>query len=160
LKPQLQSNSDYKFLLDIRKYAEDQVGELTYPDDILKRVMLRNNEDKGMEYVEKNYAESIKQLTWHLIKEQIVAANGIKVSDDDVKTAAKTAARMQFAQYGMNNVPDDYLENYAKEMLGKREHVDAFVDSAIDNKIVETMKNVVKLDVKKVTLEDFNALMK
>jgi len=160
LKPQLQSNSDYKFLLDIRKYAEDQVGELTYPDDILKRVMLRNNEDKGMEYVEKNYAESIKQLTWHLIKEQIVAANGIKVSDDDVKTAAKTAARMQFAQYGMNNVPDDYLENYAKEMLGKREHVDAFVDSAIDNKIVETMKNVVKLDVKKVTLEEFNALMK
>ena len=68
LKPQLQANSDYKFLIDVRKYAEDAVGELTFPDALLKRVMLLNNKDKGEEYVEKNYDESIRQLKWHLIK--------------------------------------------------------------------------------------------
>lgn len=160
LKPQLQANSDYKFLIDVRKYAEDAVGELTFPDALLKRVMLLNNKDKGEEYVEKNYDESIRQLRWHLIKEQLVAANNIKVEDADVKAAAKEAARMQFAQYGMNNVPDEYLDNYAGEMLKKRDSAAGFVDSAVENKLVQALKGVVTLDEKTVTLDEFNELMK
>lgn len=160
LKPQLQANSDYKFLIDVRKYAEDTVGELTFPDALLKRVMLLNNKDKGEEYVEKNYDESIKQLKWHLIKEQLVAANNIKVEDADVKVAAKEAARMQFAQYGMNNVPEEYLENYADEMLKKRDNAANFVDNAVEKKLVEALKGVVTLDEKTVTLDEFNELMK
>lgn len=160
LKPQLQANSDYKFLIDVRKYAEDAVGELTFPDALLKRVMLLNNKDKGEEYIEKNYDESIRQLKWHLIKEQLVAANNIKVEDADVKAAAKEAARMQFAQYGMNNVPDEYLDNYAGEMLKKRDSAAGFVDSAVENKLVQALKGVVTLDEKTVTLDEFNELMK
>lgn len=160
LKPQLQANSDYKFLIDVRKYAEDAVGELTFPDALLKRVMLLNNKDKGEEYVEKNYDESIRQLKWHLIKEQLVAENNIKVEDADVKAAAKEAARMQFAQYGMNNVPDEYLDNYAGEMLKKRDSAAGFVDSAVENKLVQALKGVVTLDEKTVTLDEFNELMK
>lgn len=160
LKPQLQANSDYKFLIDVRKYAEDAVGELTFPDALLKRVMFLNNKDKGEEYVEKNYDESIRQLKWHLIKEQLVAANNIKVEDADVKAAAKEAARMQFAQYGMNNVPDEYLDNYAGEMLKKRDSAAGFVDSAVENKLVQALKGVVTLDEKTVTLDEFNELMK
>lgn len=59
LKPQLQANSDYKFMLDVRKYAEDKVGELTFPDALLKRIMLLNNKDKGEEYVEKKDRKSV-----------------------------------------------------------------------------------------------------
>ena len=160
LKPQLQANSDYKFMLDVRKYAEDKVGELTFPDALLKRIMLLNNKDKGEEYVEKNYDESIKQLKWHLIKEQLVAANNIKVEDADVRAAAKEAARMQFAQYGMNNVPEEYLDNYADEMLKKRDSAANFVDSAVEKKLVDALKGVVSLDKKTVTLDEFNELMK
>ncbi len=160
LKPQLQANSDYKFMLDVRKYAEDKVGELTFPDALLKRIMLLNNKDKGEEYVEKNYDESIKQLKWHLIKEQLVAANNIKVEDADVKATAKEAARMQFAQYGMNNVPEEYLDNYADEMLKKRDSAANFVDSAVEKKLVDALKGVVSLDKKTVTLDEFNELMK
>ena len=101
LKPQLEANSDYKFMLDVRTYCENKVGELTWPDELLKRIMLLNNKDKGEDFVEKNYAESIKQLEWHLIKEQLVKANEIKIEDADVKAAAVEMARMQFAQYGM-----------------------------------------------------------
>ena len=107
LKPQLEANSDYKFMLDVRTYCENKVGELTWPDELLKRIMLLNNKDKGEDFVEKNYAESIKQLEWHLIKEQLVKANEIKIEDADVKAAAVEMARMQFAQYGMTNVPDE-----------------------------------------------------
>ena len=159
IAPQLQQNSDYKFLLDVRAYLEKKVGDLQFPEALLKRVMLQNNQDKGADYVEKNFEGSIKELKWHLIKEQIVAANDIKVEDNDLKAVAKEAIRAQFAQYGMSNVPDDVLENYAAEQLKKRENIENFVDRAIDTKLTETLKNVVKLNQKEVTLADFNKLM-
>ena len=159
IKPQLESNSDYKFLLDLRAYMEKKVGEVTFPEALLKRVMLQNTQDKGADYVEKNFEGSIKELKWHLIKEQLVAANEIKVEDADVKAIAKDAIRQQFAQYGMSNVPDDVLENYAAEQLKKRENIDGFVDRAVDQKLVEKLKTVVKLTKKEVSLEDFNKMM-
>jgi trigger factor len=135
------------------------VGEVAFPEALLKRVMLQNNKDKDADYVEKNFEGSIKELKWHLIKEQLVAANQIKVEDADVKAVAKDAIRQQFAQYGMSNVPDDVLENYAAEQLKKRENIDGFVDRAVDQKLVETLKTVVKLTKKEVSLEDFNKTM-
>lgn len=160
LQPQLEANSDYKFMLDVRTYCENKVGELTWPDELLKRIMLLNNKDKGEDFVEKNYAESIKQLEWHLIKEQLVKANEIKIEDADVKAAAMEMARMQFAQYGMTNVPDEYVENYANELLKKREAVDNFVERAIDVKLAAAIKNTVSLNNKEVTLDEFNEMMK
>ena len=159
IAPQLQQNSDYKFLLDIRQYVEKTVGDLQFPEALLKRMMLQNNQDKGVDYVEKNFEGSIKELKWHLIKEQIVAANNIKVEEADLKAVAKEVIRAQFAQYGMSNVPDDVLENYAAEQLKKRENVDNFVDRAVDMKLTEALKNVVKLNEKEVSLEDFNKQM-
>ena len=160
LQPQLEANSDYKFMLDVRTYCENKVGELTWPDELLKRIMLLNNKDKGEDFVEKNYAESIKQLEWHLIKEQLVKANDIKIEDADVKAAAMEMARMQFAQYGMTNVPDEYVENYANELLKKREAVDNFVERAIDVKLAAAIKNTVSLNNNEVTLDEFNEMMK
>jgi len=159
IAPQLQQNSDYKFLLDVRAHMEKKVGKLEFPEALLKRVMLQNNQDKGADYVEKNFEGSIKELAWHLIKEQLVAANNIKVEEDDLKAVAKEAIRAQFAQYGMSNVPEDVLENYAAEQMKKRENVDNFVDRAVDVKLTEALKNVVKLNQKEVTLEEFNKLM-
>ena len=159
LKAQLQQNSDWKFLQDLRAHCEKKAGKLTWPDELLKRIMKQNNPDKGDDYVEKNYEGSVKELTWHLIKEQLVSANDIKISDDEVKAAAREAARAQFAQYGMSNVPDEYLDNYAQDMLKKEENVQGFVDRAIDQKLIEVMKNVVKLNEKTVSLDEFNKAM-
>ena len=159
LKAQLAVDADYKFILDVRAYCEKKVGKLQFPDALLKRIMLNNNKDKGEEFVEKNYEQSVKELTWHLIKEQLVAANQIKVDEADVLNAAKETARVQFAQYGMNNVPDEYVENYAKEILKKRENVDGLVDRAVDIKLTDALKKVVKLNEKEISLDDFNKMM-
>ncbi len=156
---QLKTDSDYKFLQDVRAYLEKKVGDLVFPEALLKRVMLQNNKDKGADFVEKNFEGSIKELKWHLIKEQLVEAQGIKVDDDDLKGIAKEAARAQFAQYGMSNVPEEYLDNYAQEMLKKRENVDGLVDRAVDVKLTAALKGVVKLNEKSISLEDFQKML-
>lgn len=159
IKEQTVTDCDYKFLLDVRSYLEDKVGKLTFPDEILKRVMLLNNKERGEEFVEKNYEASIQQLTWHLIKEQLVEANKVKIEDKDVREAAKETARIQFAQYGMIQVPEEYVDNYVTEMFKKKENVDAFVDRAIDLKLIEALKKVVTLETKEVTLDEFNKIV-
>ena len=159
MKAQFAVDSDFRFIQDVRKHCEKKVGKLVFPEELLKRVMLNNNKDKGADYVEKNFDMSIKELEWHLIKEQLVAANDIKIDENDIKDAAKDAARAQFAQYGMTNIPDEYLENYAADMLKKKEYVDNLVDRSIDRKLTEVLKKVVKLNEKDITFEEFNKMM-
>ena len=158
IKEQMVQNADFRFLQDVRTYVEGKIGEVKYADDLMKRIMLANNKDKGMEYVEKNYEASIKELTWSLAKNQIVEAQKIKVDDADVKAVAIDVTRMQFAQYGMTSVPEEYLEQYAEGMLKNREQVDNLVNAAVDRKLMAALKDVVKLDKKTISFEEFGKL--
>ena len=159
LESQLEQNSNYKFMIDVRAYMENKVGELQFPNELLKRVMKQNNKDKGDDYVEKNFEGSLRELKWHLIKQQLVEANAIKVEDADVKAIAVESIRQQFAQYGMSEVPEDVLEKYADEQLKKRETVEAYVDRAVEQKLMKALLTVVKLNEKSVTLDEFNKML-
>ncbi|MDE7379084.1 MAG: trigger factor [Paraprevotella sp.] len=158
LAAQFVNDSDYKFMLDVRGYLMNKIGKLEYPDALLKRVMRLNNADKDEKFVEDNYDKSIEELTWHLIKEQLVKAYEIKVEQSDLMEAAKEVTRMQFAQYGMANVPDEVLENYAKEQLKKKEQVDGLVNRTVERKLGQAVKAVVKLNGKTVSLDEFNKM--
>ncbi len=155
----LQWEADYKFLVDVRKHMEKKVGKLEFPEALLKRMMLNNNKDKGEDFVEEHFKASIDELKWYLIKEQLVEAHNVKVEDADIKAIAKEVARSQFAQYGMVNVPDEYLDSYAAEIAKKREHLNELIDRAMDVKLTAALKNVVKLDEKEISLEDFQKMM-
>lgn len=149
------NDSDYKFLLDVRSYMENKVGELEFPNDLLKKIMKANNKDKDDNFINDNFDKSIVELKWQLIKDQLVKANNIKIDDKDIKAAAVQAARFQFAQYGMNNIPNEYLESFAQEMLKKKEQVSQLVERCADQKLAEALKTVVKLNKKSISTEDF-----
>ena len=157
---QFMADSNYKFLLDARTYLMNKVGKLEFPDALLKKIMLMNNEDKGESFVEENYEKSLEELTWHLIKEQLVEAFGIKVEQDDILAMAKENTRMQFAQYGMMSLPEEMLDNYAKEMLKKKENVEGLVNRAVETKLAAALKGKVTLNNKEVSMEEFNNLLK
>ena len=157
---QFVADSNYKFLLDARTYLMNKVGKLEFPDALLKKIMLLNNEDKGESFVEENYEKSLEELTWHLIKEQLVEAFGIKVEQADILEMAKENTRMQFAQYGMMSIPEEMLENYAKEMLKKKENVEGLVNRAVESKLAAALKVKVSLNNKEVSMEEFNNLLK
>ena len=155
---QFAADSDYKFLIDVRNYIVNKIGKLEFADDLMKRIMLDNNKEKGEEFVSEHYEKSLEELTWHLVKEKLVAANNIKVEQADVNEMAKEATRAQFAQYGMINVPEELLENYSKEMLKKRESVEALVNRVVESKLSEILKGQVTLNHKAVSAEEFNKM--
>ena len=156
---QFKKDSDYRFIIDVRNYLTKKLGKLEFPEEKLKKLMLANA--KGdQKKVDENYDKSIEELTWHLIKEQLVEMTQTKVEDKDVKDMAKEVTRMQFAQYGMFNIPDEYLESSVTEMLKKRETVDNLIDRCIELKLSTALKSMVTLNNKNVTPEEFNELFK
>ena len=150
-------DSDFRFLIDVRNYVTKKLGKLEFPDEKLKKIML-NNAEGDEKKVEDNYEKSIEELTWHLVKEQLVEQTGVKVDDKDVIEMAKDVTRMQFAQYGMMNIPDEYLDGSVKEMMKKRETVDNLIDRCIEVKLGTALKDIVSLKTKNVTPAEFNKL--
>lgn len=158
LKEQFDENSNYKFLIDLKKYMEDKVGNLTFPDALLKRIMLTNSSELDENKVEENYEKSIEALKWSLIKNELVKQLDIKITDEILLAAAKDMTRMQFAQYGMNNIPEEYIDQYAKEMLKKQDQVSQLFEHCVEREIGKKIKDKITLETKNVSLEDFNKM--
>lgn len=156
LQEQYDKDADYRFLGDLRNYLFEKVGEVEFPDEKIKIIMKANA--KNEEEVEANYQKNIESLKWHLIKEQLVEQNQIKVEDTDVIDMAREVTKMQFAQYGLINIPEEYINNSVNEMLKKRETVDNLIDRSIEMKLAKALKEIVKLNVKKVSVEEFNKM--
>ncbi len=153
-----EADSEFKFVQDLRAYLTKRIGEVEYPDAILKRLMKLNNPEKEEAAIESEYAATKAELTWHLIKEQLSDQLEVKVEQADVVETAKVAARMQFAQYGMMNVPEDALTNYANEMLKNKQQAEGMVARTVETKIAAKAKEMIKLNKKTVTLDEFNKL--
>lgn len=157
---QFQKDSEFKFMLDLRKHLLERIGKLEFPETMLKRIMRLNNPDKEENFVEENFERSLEELTWQLAKEQLTEQFEIKLTQEDVLEAAKSVTKMQFAQYGMMEVPEELLNQYAQEMLKKKDQTEGLVTRAIEQKIAAKAKETVKLNEKTVSLDEFNKMFK
>lgn len=156
LSEQFKTDSEFRFVIDLKKYLVKRIGNVEFPEAMLKRIMQKNNPDKDAEFIEKNFQPSIEELKWHLIKEQLCDQLEIKVEQHDVLETAKEVTRMQFAQYGMTNIPEDALNNYANEMLKNKQQAEGLVTRTVERKLGVAAKSVVKISEKTVTLDEFN----
>ena len=148
--------SDYKLLMDVRTYLMEKLGKFEFNESILRRIMDSNKAEGAEAVSEEDFQKSLTELSWHLIKEQLAKKYEIKIDDNDVLSVAKDATRDQFAQYGMANVPDDLLENYAKEMLKQEKTREALINRAVDVKLIASVKGAITLAEENISVEDFN----
>ncbi len=155
IKRNFSSEAEYQFMQDVRSYVLGRIGEVEFPEAILKRFMKLRNADKGEEYVEENFKQSLPELLWHLAKEQLCDQLEVKVEHEDVLETAKAFTRLQFAQYGMINLPEESITNYAAEMLKNEQQAQGLVERTVENKLAAKVKETVTLKTKEVTMEEF-----
>ena len=158
IKRNFSSEAEYQFMQDVRSYVLGRIGEVEFPEAILKRFMKLRNADKGEEYVEENFKQSLPELLWHLAKEQLCDQLEVKVEHEDVLETAKAFTRLQFAQYGMINLPEESITNYAAEMLKNEQQAQGLVERTVENKLAAKVKEAVTLKTKEVTMEEFRKL--
>ena len=158
IKRNFSSEAEYQFMQDVRSYVLGRIGEVEFPEAILKRFMKLRNADKGEEYVEENFKQSLPELLWHLAKEQLCDQLEVKVEHEDVLETAKAFTRLQFAQYGMINLPEESITSYAAEMLKNEQQAQGLVERTVENKLAAKVKETVTLKTKEVTMEEFRKL--
>lgn len=152
-------DSNYKFILDVKDYCLKKVGTVKFPEEIMKREMILNADNEEQKAnIEKDFANILVDREWALICSKLVERLNVKIEDEQMKNAAKLVAKSQFAQYGLNNVPDEYLENYANEMLKDEKQFQRLLSRAIDIELTKAIKATVKLQKKKISIKDFNAM--
>ncbi|MBW8332880.1 MAG: trigger factor [Prolixibacteraceae bacterium] len=151
-------SSDYKFSIDSRDALVKKI-QFDLPEAFLKRWIKVTNEKMTDEQIEADFDHFMLDLKWQLIKDKIVKDNELKVTEEDVHALAKEMTAMQFRQYGLNNVADEHLENYANQMMKNEEERRKVVSKAQEDVIITAIKTKVTLDIKEVSNEEFNKML-
>jgi len=159
LAEQFEPQVNYKFLLDARDLLLKKAGNPVFADDLLKRWLAEANEKKTKEEIDAEYPNVLEDLKFQLIKEYLVKEQKLEVKDEDVEAYAVRVAKSQFAQYGMYSAPEDVLASYAKDMLKNKETLQNVIDRVVEDKLVECLKGLVKIEAKEVTMDEFTNLL-
>ena len=159
LNNQFKPAADNLFMKSARELILEKLKDVEFPDAFLKRWLLVANEKNTEETIESDYPKIAEDLKFHLSKEKIVKEQDIKIENTDVEAFAAEVAKAQFSQYGMSNVPADVLENYVKRMLGDQNTVRNMYDQVVENKVMEWLKQTVKVNEKEISSKDFEKLL-
>ncbi len=151
--------SDYMFVLDMRNFLLDK-ADLTMPDAFLKRWLFTVNEGKfPMEEIEKDFDKFLEMMRWNLIQKHYTNELKLEITPDEAMNEAKGLARQQFAYYGMNQVADEMLENYAKSILSNKEEGRKIYEKLIERKVIDALEPMVTVSATKISAEEFGKLV-
>lgn len=151
-------DSEYRFRIDAKESLSKRI-KFDLPQAFLKRWLFAINEGKfTLEQIENDFDSFAEDLKWQLIKDKISEDNKLEVNDEDMKNGAREVARMQFAQYGMANVPDEHLDQFVSKMLEKNEDRNNIRTRVVEDKVIAYIRSVVKVDEKEISSEKFNKL--
>ena len=153
----LKRESDYKVMLDIKKLTLEKT-DFSLPEDFLKKWLMKVNEKTTQEQIEKEFDSFRSDLKWQLIRNKIARENEIKISEEELQAEAANITRYQFQQYGLFYATDEQIGNYAKEMLKREEEAKKIGEKILEEKVIEKLKEFVKLEDRKITADDFNKL--
>lgn len=153
MKAEYAQESDYRFMLDARDYLIEKAA-ITVPENFLKRWLFTANEGKfSMEEIEKDFGLFLKDFRWQMIRQYFVKEQKLDVNREDLLAQAKSIAPYQFAMYGLPNVPEEQLNQYAESLLSNEKEGRRIFDKVEEDKVIGYVRSVVKLDKKSVSVE-------
>lgn len=153
----LKLESDFKLAADIKKTTLDKT-EFELPEDFLKRWLLKVNENTTTEQIEKEFDSFKNDLKWQLIRNKVARENEIRISEEELLKEAEIVTRNQFRQYGLYYATDEQITNFARETLKREDDARRIADKILDEKVISLIKEMVKIETKNVTDEEFNKL--
>lgn len=159
MESQLAQDSRYRFHLDAKEKLQKKI-EVNLPDAFLKRWMLMSNQENELteEQLEEEYPIFAEDLKWQLIKSKIIQDQDLKAEEEEIKQHAVQYAYSQYQQYGMTQVPNEQLARFAESILQDEKEQRRLIERILENKVIDHIQAQVKLDEKKIALEDFQKL--
>jgi len=149
----------YKFHLDLKAKLMDKT-DVPLPEDFLKRWMLATAKDGKLtaEQLETEFPAFVEDLKWSMIKNHIISEAKLETNDEEIREQAVWTAQSRYFQYGIYDAPAEQLFRFADALMKNDDEKQHIADVILENKVIDHVKTLVKLDEKEVSLEDFNKL--
>ena len=158
IRAEYAQEADFRFSKDAKTYLLEKAG-VNVAEKFLKRWVFVVNEGKfTMEDIEKDWDLFIVDYKWQMVRNYLMNKYNVKIEEADLLASAKGFAAYQFAMYGMNNVPEEQLEAFAKNILSQEEQGRRILDQVENEKTVAAVREVVTLKKKKISVEKFREL--
>jgi len=158
LSAEYAQESEFRFSKDVKKYLIDKAA-LSVPEKFLKRWLFVANEGKyTMDEIEKEFDMFLVDYRWQLVRNYLMEKYDVKVEQEDLMASAKAFASYQFAMYGMNNVPEEQLEAFAKNILSQENEGRRVYEQVEDQKTINAVRTQVTIDARKISVDGFRAL--
>ena len=158
LAAEYEQESEFRFTKDAKDYLVKKAA-VSLPEKFLKRWIFVTNDGKfTMEEIENEFGLFLEGYRWQLVRSYLMEKFSVKIEDADILASAKAFAAYQFAMYGINNVPDDQLESYARTILSQEKDGRRVIDQVEDTKTIAAVKNAVTVKDKKISVEKFREL--
>lgn len=158
IKEEYAQESEYRFMLDAREYFLNKLN-IPVPEAFMKRWLHVVNEGKvTMEEIEKEFDLFLKDFRWQMIRGAILKDNNLTVTKEDVLKVATNIARYQFAMYGINNVPEEHLAQYAEKLLADENQNRRIIEKAEEDKAIAFIKENVTVESKEIAIDELRKL--
>ena len=156
----LQPNSNSLFTRNAEDYLMETYGAgMPLPLAFLRKFMLRSNSEIKEEDIDGIVERNIPGIKWEIIENKAAEQLEVKISEDDVKAAARMFGMQQLQQYGMAHMADQMLDYFVENMLKDEQQRRQLVHTAFNNKLFQAIHNAVKLDEKTVSLDEFRTIV-
>ena len=158
IRAEYAQEADFRFSKDAKTYLLEK-ADVTVAEKFLKRWIYVINDGKfSMEDIEKDWAYFIVDYKWQMVRSYLMQKYNVQIEEADLLASAKGFAAYQFAMYGMNNVPDEQLESFAKNILAQEEQGRRILDKVEDDKTFDAVREIVTLKKKKISVDKFREL--
>ena len=162
IKEVIQKNLDQE---SESRFSKDLIDKLVsvidppLPEEFLKRWLKESNKGKYTEeQIDQEFDDFVRGLKWDLIRDRIASDNDIQATEEEILDFAKNYTHAQFHQYGLGHLPEEEIEKFAREQLGKEENRRNFSQSVLERKVIDHVRMVIKIDDKKISRDEFQKL--
>ncbi len=153
--------SEFRFSVDTKEILSEKIS-VQLPDEFLKK-WLKVTDSEGKindEILEKEYPVFSKDTQWQLIKDKIAKEGEFKVSEEELREESKRFTEAQFIQYGLplGSISDEHMQSFIDKNLENEKERNKFAEKVIENKVIKSIKEKVKIQEKEISLDDFKKL--
>lgn len=159
LEKNYKKDSSYLFIKDLREYLMSRI-DISLPDAFLQRWLLETEQVPTAQKAGEEYARMHEDLKWQLIKNKLAVKYNINVESAEIIDYTKAMLQQQFMAYGLYSFTDDDLNAMAKRHLESKEKYNSIREYLLEQKLVEKILEIVSLDVKEYTKDEFHQLIK
>lgn len=149
--------AEFRLTNDIKAYVLAKSG-VAVPEEFLKRWITLTNEKVTPEQIEEEFPRFIADYKWTVVRNFLASKNEISVKNDELLASARGYARYQYAMYGINNIPDEYVDRFAQDMLKDEKQADRIYEAVLDDKVISVCREAITVKDTKITEKKFKEL--